>query len=79
MFGRFTPEIDQICKENGLTCWAIDAELYQYLGNKVSIIDVLKKADVPFIPNICAKIESYRHLMEMAIKLKTLSIVIQDQ
>jgi hypothetical protein len=53
--------------------------MFERLGSKVSIIDILTKTDVPFIPNICSKVESYPQLMEIAGKLGASSLVVQDQ
>jgi biotin carboxylase len=39
----------------------------------------LKKAEIPYIPNVCSKIDSYKHLLEIASKFGTSSIVTQAQ
>jgi biotin carboxylase len=64
-----TPAIVEFCKDRGINLWTISPELYANLGSKVGIIDVLTKANVPFIPNICSKVESYQQLMGIASKL----------
>jgi hypothetical protein len=59
MFMVCTEETDRICKENGLRNWGSSIKLHDYLSNKVKVLDLLRRADIPFIPNVCSKIESY--------------------
>jgi hypothetical protein len=49
------------------------------LGNKVKLIEVLKNAKIPFIPNVCSKINSYDKLVEIGAQLGGGSIVVQMQ
>ncbi len=63
MFLLFDHETDELCRQNGLTNWGVSAELFNYLGNKVKIIDLLTKAGIPFIPNVRSHINSYQHLL----------------
>jgi biotin carboxylase len=63
MFMGVDNETDELCKQNGLTNWGATAELYNYLGNKVKIIDLLAKAGIPSIPNVRSVINSYQHLL----------------
>jgi biotin carboxylase len=54
-----TEKVQKICKENDIEFWGISAELYDFLANKVKVVDLLKKANIPYIPNVCSRIESY--------------------
>jgi biotin carboxylase len=72
-------ETEELCKLNGLTLWGVTAELFNYLGNKVKIIDLLSKAGIPFIHNICSTIKSYQHLLELTSSFNTNKICIQAQ
>lgn len=45
--------------------WFPEVQQYNYLGNKVKIIDELKKAGIPYVPNVCSKIDSYSHFLEL--------------
>ena len=72
-------ETEELCKQNGLNLWGATPELFNYLGNKVKIIDLLTKAGIPFIPNVCSSITGYQHLLKLSSSFNTNKICIQAQ
>lgn len=72
-------ETEELCKQNGLTVWGATAELFNCLGNKIKIIELLSEAGIPFIPNVCSNIKSYQHLLELTSNFNTNKICIQAQ
>lgn len=57
----------------------VTAKMFDYLGNKVKIVEHLKEAEIPFIPNIISKINSYEHLLEITSNFNSSKLVIQGQ
>lgn len=53
------PECQKICKENSIEVWGPSSDIFEYLGNKVKVVEVLKDAGIPFIPNVLSSITSY--------------------
>jgi pyruvate carboxylase len=73
------PVTESVCKEHGINIWGPSFDLFNYLGNKVEILKLLKESEIPFIPNICSKIDDYQHFLQITSKFSTSKVVVQDQ
>lgn len=54
-------------------------ELFNFLGNKVEIIKMQLKCGIPYISNVCAKIENYEHFQQLSSELGSERVVVQGQ
>jgi biotin carboxylase len=79
IFMLIDSETEELCQKKGLKNWGTTSYLYSYLGNKVKMVDLLIKSEIPFIPNIRSKIDSYQHLLQLTEGFNTPKIVVQDQ
>ena len=51
----------ELCRQNNFNLWSASHEVKAIIGNKVKVIEHYQKANIPYIPNICTKIQSYEH------------------
>ncbi len=79
IYGFINPDSEEYCKKNGINAWTTTPALSEKLGSKVSLISILEKINIPFIPNICSTVESYLQLKGLGLKLGSDSMVVQDQ
>ena len=68
VFLMFDEKTEEIAKEIGCEVWFPPAKLRNRVDNKIETVRIGNKAGVPSVPNTLSKIESYKHLMEIAVE-----------
>lgn len=63
LFLMFDERTEELARKLGLEICFPSAKLRNYLDNKVVTSRVAAKADVPCVPNILTKVDSYEHLI----------------
>ena len=69
VFLMFDQETERLCKERGLDIWFPPAELRQRMDDKIETVRIGNSANVPSVPNVLAKVESYEQLREISKEL----------
>jgi len=66
LFLMFNEETERLAKELGLEICFPSAKLREFTDNKINTNRIAEKADVPCVPNVLSKVESYKHLREIS-------------
>ena len=66
VFLMFDEKTEQLCKELGLDVWFPSAKLRQKLDNKIETVRIGDRAGVPSVPNILARVQSYKELCDVS-------------
>jgi len=72
-------ESEKLSEANGLSMWCGPYQICQELGNKVAVLEILRKLNIPFIPNVCSRIENYQHLLQLSQSFQTDNLVVQSE
>uniref|UniRef100_UPI002FDE95C0 hypothetical protein n=1 Tax=Denitromonas sp. TaxID=2734609 RepID=UPI002FDE95C0 len=65
IFLMFDQKTEALCKELGIEVWFPSAELRTRCDNKMETVRIGNKANVPSVPNVLSKVESYEHLLKL--------------
>ncbi|MFT4021597.1 MAG: biotin carboxylase [Acinetobacter sp.] len=66
VFLMFDEQTEKLCKEIGIDVWFPSAELRSRCDNKMETVRIGNKANVPSVPNVLAKVESFTQLQTLA-------------
>ncbi len=66
VFLMFDEQTEKLCSDLGLDVWFPSAELRQKLDNKIETVRIGDRAGVPSVPNVLARVSSYKELAEAA-------------
>jgi len=66
VFLMFDQKTEELCKELGIEIWFPPAKLRSQCDNKMETVRIGNKADVPSVPNVLDKVESYERLCQIA-------------
>lgn len=68
-FLMFDEKTERLAKQAGLDVWFPKAKLRSRVDNKIETVRIGNKAGVPSVPNILAKVKSYKDLRRISEKL----------
>jgi hypothetical protein len=71
LFLKFNRQTEILAKKLHLKCCFPDSKTRNYLDNKLNTSAIAERADVPCVPNILAKVNSYAHLKPISSSLGT--------
>jgi len=66
VFLMFDKRVEAICKELGVDVWFPKAALRESIDDKIETVRIGNAANVPSVPNVLSKIESWEQLQEVA-------------
>ncbi|MEQ8664731.1 MAG: biotin carboxylase [Rhodospirillales bacterium] len=66
VFLMFDEETEKFARKAKIDVWFPKAKLRTRVDNKIETVRIGNKAGVPSVPNVLSKIESYKHLREVA-------------